>query len=228
MLTFSKFKILQQNTTIYSHRSGSDWLSNKGAQYLTLQLRDTRRAAGSQAPPSLLHLVNTHLNASPIVDAVTEVSSAAAVALRQMHQLLTHLPPAHRLQGCLLVGDLNLQPAEVQVFVDQYAASHGARAVTTHGRLDRYVSFPEERSQLDYCLTLRGALPAKTTDEQTPASSTAVLDMTRDKLPLEKPTREEPAARGWWGEGSTRLVRDPLASDHLPILTHVRWVPSRV
>ena len=48
----------------------------------------------------------------------------------------------------MLIGDLNLLPNEVLRFLSRYRVSHGARAVTHDGRLDTYVSFPEEDTQV--------------------------------------------------------------------------------
>ena len=166
LLAFSRHEILSHSTTIYSARSGCDWLANKGAQYLTICLASlgppvTREAASVQAmqkrrKPLHVHLVNTHLNASPDVDVTASVSSSADIALQQLDQLLGFLPAAHLREGCVLVGDLNLLPAEVTRFLQKYQRTHGTRAVTRGGRLDSYVSFPEEQSQLDYCIAISG------------------------------------------------------------------------
>ena len=68
--------------------------------------------------------------------------------LQQLDQLVQRLPAPHAREGCLLVGDLNILPNEVLQFLSRYKTSHGARAVTHDGRLDTYVSFPEEGSQV--------------------------------------------------------------------------------
>jgi len=237
LLAFSRHEILSHSTTIYSARSGCDWLANKGAQYLTICLASlgppvTREAASVQAmqkrrKPLHVHLVNTHLNASPDVDVTASVSSSADVALQQLDQLLGFLPAAHLREGCVLVGDLNLLPAEVTRFLQKYQRTHGTRAVTRGGRLDSYVSFPEEQSQLDYCIAISGC-PGGGGDG----------DGDGKIPPLAPPPTAAagPASgsgdgaggvgRGHWGRGCTALVGQAVFSDHLPIVTELSWVPT--
>jgi len=134
LLTFSQHEITSHSTTIYRARSGSDWLADKGAQYVTIRLQPpplpsqsvTQRDASVQSlqmqtrMPLHVHLVNTHLNASPDVDVTAGVSSSADIALQQLEQLVECLPAPHLQEGCLLVGDLNLLPNEVLRFLAKF------------------------------------------------------------------------------------------------------------
>ena len=227
LLVLSRFPIMDQAVHIYTTTAGEDCMSAKGAQYLTIDLSGGHTAKNStvKSGGNVLNLVNTHLNAAGSIAGGTS-SCENNAAQQQLAQLLHHMPKSFGTQQALLVGDMNLIPSEIRTFLEEHKESHGVAPLTSSGKLEEYISYPEDNWQLDYCLGLsRPCGNGEKRGNKQSADDDRLLDaLVADATKVaDGDSAGAQAKEGSWGDCRTTLLEDVLVSDHLPISVELQW-----
>ena len=226
LLVLSRFPIVGQAVHIYTTTAGEDCMSSKGAQYLTIDLSgSTASNTAVLNTDKRLHLVNTHLNAAGSITGGAS-SNGNNVARQQLAQLLQHMPTSFGAQQALLVGDMNLIPSEIEAFLIDCQHSHGAAPLTTSGKLEEYISYPEDNWQLDYCLGLSRPCGdgTKSENEKEGDDDRLLESLVKDAaITLADDRAQAQTQAGSWGACRTTLLDDVLVSDHLPISCELQW-----